>query len=451
MTNKSTANAKHLRTVFQQFVKNEAFSGVLLILFAVLAIVFANIPALASFHDIWNIEAGIKIGNFNLEMSLLHWINDALMAIFFLNVGLEIKREMLVGELAEPKQAMLPIFAALGGMLFPAAIFLLFNHGTPSVNGWGIPMATDIAFAICILTLLGKKCPLGLKVFLTALAIVDDLGSIIVLAVFYPTHALHLNFMIYAAIVFAILVILNRSQVKNALPYILLGIVLWYFVYMSGIHATIAGVLLAVTIPAKTRINEIKFYVAAEYLVNKFKESSNGQVNVLSNPEQLTVLHQLNERVDAINPLMNKFQVALAHPVNYVIMPLFAISNAGVAFSNDIFGSVHLTTIGLGVLLGLLLGKPLGIFSFSWLAVKLGIAKLPANTVWKQLFAIGIIGGIGFTMSLFIDNLAFTDPEMINVGKAAILITSVLAALLGMFAVAVTGKNGSNHETTNKE
>lgn len=437
-----TANVKRpSRSVFQLFVRNESFAGVLLLFFAILAILFANVPALAPFHNIWDIEAGLDFGSFSLRMPLLHWINDALMAIFFLNVGLEIKREMLVGELAEPKQAMLPIFAALGGMIFPAIIYTIFNHGTISENGWGIPMATDIAFAICVLTLLGKKCPLGLKVFLTALAIVDDLGSIIVLAVFYPTHALHLNYLIYAAIVFIALVIMNRVQAKHYLQYVLLGILLWYFVYKSGIHATIAGVLLAITIPAKTRINEVKFHAAASHLLNKFKESSNGQVSVLANSEQLNVLHQLNERVDAINPLMNKFQVTLAHPVNYIIMPLFALSNAGVAFTSDVFGSPFLPTIGFGVFLGLFLGKPLGIFSFSWLAVKLGIAKLPTGTLWKQLFAMGIIGGIGFTMSLFIDNLAFTDMEMVNVGKAAVLITSVVAALVGMMAVSITGRH----------
>ncbi|NLD22368.1 MAG: Na+/H+ antiporter NhaA, partial [Bacteroidales bacterium] len=393
--------------------------------------------SLSHLENIWNVEMGFEIGNFSLKMTFLKWINDGLMAAFFFLVGLEIKRELLVGELAQPKKAMLPIFAALGGMIFPAAIFTIFNGGTPTANGWGIPMATDIAFAMGVLAILGKSCPTSLKVFLTALAIVDDLGSIIVLAIFYPNHDIQGIFLLYAGIITLILFLFNRLQIRNPLLYIVPGLFLWYFVLQSGIHATIAGVIIAATIPAKTRINEVRFYTTVQYYLNKFKESSSGQVNVFSSPEQLSILHKINNRVDDINPLINRFQVALHGPVNFIIMPLFALANAGVAFSGDTFASGNIS-IAIGIFFGLLLGKPIGIFFFSWLSVKLKIAKMPSNASYKQLFAIGIVGGIGFTMSLFIDNLAFTDVEMIDMGKAAILITSMIAVVIGFIAVKIT-------------
>lgn len=427
-----------IRTAYQSFIKNESSAGVVLLVCAIIALIVANIPSLQDFQKIWDITAGVKIGTMELNMPLHLWVNDAMMAVFFFIVGLEIKREMLVGELAQPKQAALPILAAIGGMVFPAIIYTLFNYGGDGQNGWGIPMATDIAFAIGVLALLGKRCPLGLKVFLIALAIVDDLGAILVLAVFYPSHAISGIFLLYAAGVMGVLFLFNRAGVRQPWAYVIPGFFLWYFVYKSGIHATISGVLLAATIPAKTRINEVRFYVRAKYLVDKFKKSSHGQVNVLSNPEQLTVLHQLNEKVDAINPLMNRFETALHPMVNYFIMPLFALANAGVTFGVGLQAH-HIPSVAMGIFFGLLLGKPIGIFLFCWLSVKLKIAKLPDGTNWKQLISVGIVGGIGFTMSLFIDNLAFTDPTLVEMGKAAILITSLVAAIIGMLAVSITG------------
>ena len=429
----------YTRNAFQLFTKSGSIGGFILFFCAIIAVIVANVPSLQHLLGIWDTEIGFEIGDFSIRMSFLEWINDGLMAIFFFNVGLEIKHEILAGELSQPKKAMLPIFAALGGMIFPALIFTIFNAGTPSSHGWGIPMATDIAFAMGVLALLGKSCPLGLKVFLTALAIVDDLGSIIVLAIFYPTHAIHLNFLIYAAIVIAILVAFNFMRVRRTFMYIIPGLFLWYFIFRSGIHATIAGVLLAITIPAKTRINEIKFYTNVQFLLNKFKEASHGKLDVVSSPEQLNLLHQINNRVDDISPLMDRFQVALNAPVNYIIMPLFALANAGVAFSGDIFGSQYMN-IAVGIFFGLLIGKPVGIFLFSWLSIKLKLAQMPSNSTYKQLLAIGMVGGIGFTMSLFIDNLAFSDPEMVSVGKAAVLVTSTVSVILGYLAVKLTAR-----------
>lgn len=432
----------NFRNFFNAFLHNEAIGGILLLICAIISLVFANIPSLGFFHEFWSETASISVAGFSLEMSISQWINDGLMAVFFFVVGLEIKREMLVGELSSFKHAALPIFAAVGGMVVPACIYAFFNYDNPdSSNGWGIPMATDIAFALGILSLLGKRAPLALKIFLTALAIVDDLGAIIVLAVFYPTHALHFDMLIYAAIVIMFLFILNRNKVHNVLLYIIPGLVLWYFILQSGIHATIAGVILALTIPSKTAINEVRFYVSIKNLIEKFKRAGNSEVDVLANPEQQHILHYMNARVQAINPLMHKFEAGLHPWVTWVIMPVFALANAGVAISGEILVP-PIAPVASGIFFGLLLGKPAGIFLFSWISVKAKIAVLPTGTKWSQIFSLGIIAGIGFTMSIFIDSLAFQSVEIANIGKVAILGTSFLAAVIGLLALRFTSGKG---------
>lgn len=425
------------RNFFNQFLHNESVGGILLLICAVISLVCANVPALGFLHEIWHTEAGISIGDFTLSMKIEHWINDGLMAVFFFVVGLEIKREMLVGELSSFKHAALPIFAALGGMVVPAIIYSIFNNGTPSANGWGIPMATDIAFALGILSLLGKRVPVGLKIFLTALAIVDDLGAIVVLAIFYPTHALHFDMLLAAAFVFGLLMALNRGKVTSVWPYIGLGVILWWLIYQSGIHATIAGVILALAIPSRTMINEVKFSVRIKYLLNKFREVSNSEVEVLANPEQQLIIHQMDKHIEEMNPLMHKFEAKLHPWVTFFIMPLFALANSGVEITFQLFTS-PVPAVATGIFFGLLLGKPLGIFLFSLLSVKLKIAELPVGTKWRQVWALGMIGGIGFTMSIFIDSLAFSDMAIINLGKAAILITSAMAALCGLAVMYIT-------------
>lgn len=430
--------SKNFSNFFKAFLHNEAIGGILLLICAIVSLLFANIPSLGFFHDFWTQKAGFSIAGFSVEMSIAHWINDGLMAVFFFVVGLEIKREMLVGELSSFKHAALPIFAAVGGMLVPAVIYAAFNYNSPeTLNGWGIPMATDIAFALGILSLLGKRVPLGLKIFLTALAIVDDLGAIVVLAIFYPSHELHFNMLLYAAIVILFLFILNRNKVHNVLLYIIPGFVLWYFIWQSGIHATIAGVILALTIPSKTAINEVRFYVSVKSLIEKFKSVSNSEVEVLANAEQQQIIHQMNARVQAINPLMHRFESGLHPWVTWLIMPLFALANAGVALSGEILAS-PISPVASGIFFGLLLGKPLGIFLFSLLSVKLKIAELPQGTKWLQILALGVIAGIGFTMSIFIDGLAFEDKQIANIGKVAILGTSFLAAVIGLAALRLT-------------
>ncbi|MBO7204351.1 MAG: Na+/H+ antiporter NhaA, partial [Bacteroidales bacterium] len=423
-----------LKGAYHTFVHSKTTGGILLLICAAVAVMSANIPSMRGLYELWHMEVGFSFGEFSFKMPLEMWINDVLMTIFFFSVGLEIKRELLVGELSSPKKALLPIFAALGGMLVPAAIYAFINGGTPSANGWGIPMATDIAFAIGILSLLGNRCPLSLKVFLTALAIVDDIGAIIVLAVFYPSHALHLNYLIFAAVIILILLIINRSGVKSAAAYLIPGFFLFLCVFQSGIHATIAGVILAMTIPATTSINEVRFYVGTKSLLEKFKDAGNSEVQVLANSEQLDYIYRISQSVKTMNPLLHRLESKLHPWVNFFIMPVFALANAGVEINGEVISSGVVPPVMQGIFFGLLLGKPIGITLFSYIAVKLKLAQAPKGALWRQVFALGIVGGIGFTMSIFIDNLAFQDKMLIDEGKLAILVTSVCAAIIGLLA-----------------
>ncbi len=393
----SDLNHKKTRNGINSLLQKESTAGILLLICTMISVALASFPETEWINDIWDKEGSIKIADFSLDMSLRHWVNDALMAIFFFSVGLEIKREMLFGQLTSLKKSSLPVMAAIGGMAVPALIYSIFNAGeADTAGGWGIPMATDIAFAIGIISLLGSRVPANLKIFLTALAIVDDLGAIIVLAVFYPSHALHLGWLIYAGIIMVILFIFNRARLQNRLLYIIPGILMWYFTYRSGIHATIAGVMLASLIPAKCS--------------EEGKEDS----------------------------LMHKFIHGLHPAVNFLIIPLFALANAGVAIDFGIFGSEGIPPVSLGIFFGLLIGKPLGIFLLSFIGVKTGAASLPEGVTWGQVAAMGLLGGIGFTMSIFINSLAFSDPVITDIGKMSILLTSAIAAVTGLFALDMT-------------
>ncbi|MBO8485720.1 MAG: Na+/H+ antiporter NhaA [Bacteroidetes bacterium] len=393
----SDLNHKKTRNGINSLLQKESTAGILLLICTMISVALASFPETEWINNIWDKEGSIKIADFSLDMSLRHWVNDALMAIFFFSVGLEIKREMLFGQLTSLKKSSLPVMAAIGGMAVPALIYSIFNAGeADTAGGWGIPMATDIAFAIGIISLLGSRVPANLKIFLTALAIVDDLGAIIVLAVFYPSHALHLGWLIYAGIIMVILFIFNRARLQNRLLYIIPGILMWYFTYRSGIHATIAGVMLASLIPAKCS--------------EEGKEDS----------------------------LMHKFIHGLHPAVNFLIIPLFALANAGVAIDFGIFGSEGIPPVSLGIFFGLLIGKPLGIFLLSFIGVKTGAASLPEGVTWGQVAAMGLLGGIGFTMSIFINSLAFSDPVITDIGKMSILLTSAIAAVTGLFALDMT-------------
>ena len=432
---------KEVGNLFSVLTHSNSIGGVILIICTIGALVTANLFSDSLISQIWSTQIALKIGTFVLDMDIQTFINDVLMAIFFFVVGLEIKREMLVGELTSFKQAALPIFAAIGGMIVPALFFYIINYGTQNQHGWGIPMATDIAFTLGAISLLGKRVPISIKIFLTALAIVDDIGSIIVLAIFYPSHPLETTYLYYAIVVIAILIILNRLNVNRSSLFIIPGIILWYFIYESGIHATIAGVILAMTIPAKTQINEVRFFTRSTYYLSKFKKLSNDQVNILANTQQLDIIHNLHSYIRKINPPINRFEHRIHPWITFSIMPLFAFANARVdlsGFSLDtLFGNVS-----VGIFVGLFLGKPIGIFTASMIACRLGIAKLPHDTTKPQLLSAGILAGIGFTMSIFIDGLAFKDPLIINEGKAAILIASTVAATIGLIAL---------HYTTDKK
>lgn len=404
--------------------------GVVLILCTIVALVLSNMEATSAWYaSIWHTDFTLGFDGFGLSKPFELWINDALMAVFFFSVGLEIKREIVAGELRSLRQASLPIAAAIGGMVVPALIYFIFNGGTDTAHGWGIPMATDIAFALGILAMMGKRVPLSLKIFLAALAIVDDLGAILVIAIFYSS-ALNWSMLIAAFVVFAILLLLARFRVYTMRWYLIPAIALWVLFLKSGVHATIAGVLIAVAMPASSRFSKETFFAGAQRLVDKFKKDDVNHVQVLSNNKQAQTLQ--NMRVLARNTIspVQRLEHALHSTVAYFIMPLFALCNAGVVITGDSMAAIG-SHQSLGIILGLVVGKPLGIMLFSWIVLRLKLAARPSGATWKMMLGVACLGGIGFTMSIFIDNLAFTDPQIIATGKLAILVASVVAAVVG--------------------
>jgi NhaA family Na+:H+ antiporter len=374
-----------LSKLFKEFYESEKAGGIILLIVTIISLLLANSPIQSSYIGFWQFDVG--------GHSITHWINDGLMAIFFLLIGLELEREIYKGELSDLKNASFPLIGAMGGFLLPAAIFLLFNYGTATQSGAGIPMATDIAFAIGILSLLGNKVPISLKIFLTALAVIDDLIAIIVIAIFYTKTIIWTNLLIALAL-FSILLLLNRLKVKNLIPYLLGGIAMWYFMYNSGVHATITGVLLAFAIPF-----------------------GNGDKNSTSYILQ-HVLHK---------------------PVAFIILPLFAIANTGIAIGADWQDGLGEAN-SIGIIAGLIIGKPLGIFAFAFLGASLGLCKLPEDLKWKNIIGVGLLGGIGFTMSIFITILAYEDATLINSSKIAIIIASLTAGIIGFLFLKMTLK-----------
>ena len=404
-----------------------SLSGVVLLICTAIALAWANSPWGESYFHLWEMRISLGPAADPLTLSLHHWINDGLMVVFFLLVGLEIKRELLVGELASIRQAALPIMAALGGMIVPALIYTAFNVGTEAIRGWGIPMATDIAFALGILALLGPRVPIGLKVFLAALAIVDDLGAVLVIALFY-TASIDAAALLGAVVCLAILVGLNRARVTSLTPYVLIGFILWLFFLRSGIHSTIAGVLLAMCIPSNTRINAMQFSERARSLIDEFDRSETGDLLVITSPGQQEALHALDVATDEVSSPLLRLEHRLHRTVAFVIMPLFALANAGVSLTGA--GAVLGSPVAQGVGAGLVFGKTIGIALFAWLAVRMGIAALPAGVDWRDVFGVAWLGGIGFTMSLFIAGLAFESP-LLDAAKLAILAASAVAGVVG--------------------
>ncbi len=424
------ARARSTRRLLQplvEFMQLEASSGVLLMLAAVTAIVWANSPWAPSYFALWETPVSVHIGSFDLTKSALHWINDGLMAVFFFLVGMEIKRELLVGELSTRVKATLPVAAALGGMVVPALIFAAFNAGGPSARGWGIPMATDIAFALGILTLLGPRVPLSLKVFLAALAIVDDLGAVLVIALFYTTSLSWIHLLGGLAIV-GVLFLFNRLGVRRPTPYLVLGIVLWVLFLQSGIHATIAGVLLAMTIPTRVHLNTQEFVDRCHSVLEEFSVAGESGERVLISEARQTAIREVEKAAEEVQMPLERIEDALHPWVTYLIMPLFALANAGVVLSGTGLSS---SSLAKGVVVGLVVGKPLGIVLFAWLAVRMRLAVLPRGVRWRHLWGVGLMGGIGFTMSLFIAELGLSGVDSIRMAKTSILVASLVAGAVG--------------------
>jgi Na+:H+ antiporter, NhaA family len=413
-------------TIFQRFFRTETVGGLVLLGFGLAALAIANSPLAPAYNHLWELPLTLGIAPYELSLTLHAWINDGLMVVFFLLVGLEIKRELLAGELSSAQQAALPIACAIGGMVVPAAIYLIFNFRGPGAHGWGIPMATDIAFALGALNLIAPRAPIGAKVLLTALAIVDDMGAVLVISLFY-SQAIVWSALAGAALTLLVLIALNVSGVRHLWPYLLAGVVLWYFVHDSGVHATIAGVALAFTIPTHTRMNAKEFSREARSLLDEFDRIETGDLLVLTSKGQQEALFAFQRASKRVTAPVLRLEHSLHNFSAFVVMPLFAFANAGVKIEL----SVQHAEIGLGILAGLLFGKPLGIMIAALAAVKIGIAKLPQAVNWRSLLGYAFLAGIGFTMSLFVAMLAFEEAALIDAAKRGIIAGSLLAGIAG--------------------
>ncbi|MBT4493713.1 MAG: Na+/H+ antiporter NhaA [Gammaproteobacteria bacterium] len=422
---------------FQIFLDHKLAGAVLLLAATVIAMVWANSPW-AHYYEEWlHTYATVGIGDYQLSKSISHWINDGLMGIFFFVVGLEIKREFLAGELASPRKAALPIFAAIGGMAVPALAYIAINPAGDELLGWGIPMATDIAFALGILALFPVS--VSLKIFLTALAIVDDIGAILVVAIFY-TDDIALQSLVIGGVFLLVSIGANLAGARNPTIYFLIGFIVWVAFLKSGVHATLAAVLMAFTIPAKTRINGEQLVEQTEALLTKLKQTGLPHGNQLLTNEQHSIIHSLEQITEQATAPLQELEHALMPFVTFLIMPIFALANAGVVIVGDI-ATVVTNPIAIGVVMGLVVGKPLGIWLFSWLAVQLKLAELPAGVSFSQIAAVGMLGGIGFTMALFISTLAFSDTGLVEIAKTGVLLGSLLSALAGSLILFLTSRS----------
>lgn len=420
-------------TPFERFIHQQTTTGLVLMFMTIVALILANSPFADGYADLFHTHIAISIGSFSLDYSIHHWINDGLMALFFFVIGLEIKRESLSGGLSDPKNAILPILGAVGGVLVPALIYYSINKGLPGEHGWGIPMATDIAFAVSALVLLGRRVPVALVTFLVALAIVDDLVAVTVIAIFY-TDQLHLVSLAMAFVVFGVLIAFNLFGIHRPLPYFIVGGIMWLFMLDSGVHATIAGILTALAIPHKPKFNPVFFEEHINNLKDKFKKFEIGQNHEL-HEEQKTLLHDMQDSVRAVQAPLNRLEHEFHLPVSLIVIPLFALANAGIAINFSEMGGMLLEPVALGIVLGLVFGKVIGIAGIAILAIKIGLAKMPENTNYSQIIGVAFLGGIGFTMSIFIAELAWLNseigPELLLQAKTGILVASLLAGIIG--------------------
>jgi len=425
-------------TPVQKFIKTESFSGFLLFFATIAALVLANSPLSDFYNSIWQYEVGIKSDSFKLIKPLTLWINDGFMAVFFFVIGLEIKRELLIGELNSLKKASLPIVGAVGGMIIPLFVFLALNTNADTEAGWGIPMATDIAFTLAILSLLGKNVPVGLKIFLTAFAIIDDLGAVLVIAIFY-SQEISWNLIFISFILLGILYVMSYKKIHNKFIFAIFGITIWILFLKSGIHPTIAGILLAFAVPIRQKINEFTYADRLQTIVKDItSDSVTNELPVLSK-EQIEKISYLEEWTNKVQSPLQQLEYKLHKWVAYFIMPIFAFANAGISLSSDVEIDMQLI---INIAIALVFGKMLGVFLFSYLGLKLKIAQLPLNVNLKQIFGVSILAGVGFTMSLFISNLAFTDSDVYqNSAKLGIIIASVVAGVIGFIILKTAVKS----------
>ncbi len=432
------------RGYFEWFVHSEVMGSILLLACTIVALVWANSPWAGTYFDLLHTSVGVSWGDVSFQLSLHHWINDGLMVVFFFVVGLEIKRERVVGELSSFGKAALPVMAAIGGMVLPALFFVAVTLGGEGARGWGIPMATDIAFALGVLAIFGTRAPLGLKVFLTALAIADDLGAVAVIAIFY-TEKINVTALIVAAVLLALVFAAIRARIRRRGILYLLIIGFWLAVFSSGIHATVAGILIAMLIPVRPRVDPDEFIDGTEERLERIKQMEVSTDSLLSDREQLDIvegIHRCSKDALPTGLVLEHF----LHPIQvWLILPLFALANAGVAIGGNLM-AVLADPLALGIIVGLVIGKPLGIFFFSWMAVKSGRGALPEGVTWGQIAGAGCLAGIGFTMSLFITDLAFDNESLIATAKVGIIAASLVSGIIGYVVLSRTLPKGTGSE-----
>lgn len=416
-------------STFQKFFHKISHGGYLLFAGAVIAIIWSNISPY-SYKHFWHLVLTLGLGEFSLSLSLEHWVNDVLMTFFFFTVGLEIKREFLVGALSDKKKALLPICAAVGGMIVPALIFLVFNQHLPEAKGWGVPMATDIAFSLAVLSTLGSRIPFSIRIFLTAFAIADDLGAVVVIALFY-TPEIHVSYLVGALPVMIVLGVMNRLWVRSAVPYLLVGAVLWGIVSLSGLHATVAGVIVAMFIPAKGKYDMTIFLDLLDSQIVTIRENNKSSSDILLNRAHLNAVQAIDLACSEVETPLQRLELVHAQWVSLIVLPLFALANTGIVLRGIDIAEAVLHPISIGVGAGLVIGKSLGVFAATFFASKFLKLPLFEGFTWIRVLAIGFLGGIGFTMSLFIANLSFVRPELIEYAKIGIVCGSIVSAVCG--------------------
>ncbi len=427
-----------------EFTHSSTKAAAVMLLAAVVALIIANVGAHEPFLEFWHQEFGFVLDGHEASLSLAHIINDIFMAIFFLLVGLEIKYEMTVGELTNIRQALLPVVAAVGGVLVPIVFYLIFNGANPdAAMGWGVPTATDIAFALGIMALLGDRVPSGVRVFLSTLAVADDIIAILVIAIFYG-HAPSAFWLAMAGAVMVVLIVMNRVHIYSLPAYLLVGVVLWYCVFSSGVHSTIAGVLLAFTIPTTSRVNLKSFISWSNERISEAEGSFSQERPVSAQHAYLSTVRNLGNVAKQVVPPATRLEKALYPWVYFAILPLFALTNADVALGGDV-GAVFSNPVMWGVFTGLLLGKPIGILLFSFIIVKTKVASLPEQSSWLHMIGAGVLGGVGFTMAIFVANLAFADAALVTAAKVGILCASALAGVLGLVILMIAGRSGKHY------